>query len=171
MLPHTCGLPQLTGGSASALELSRLPGLHLVTAHRIAQRPKAAFVAGLRPSQLPGRAACQLPDQSTIIRVRPSLTGSSRPQTRRFSHKLATSGLARSADILRVIRHVSKVPPEADVAFSTERHSRHEPGPEGVELAVSITSIRLKRSPTAHDTGSVRQAIQRWSAYAAQASV
>jgi hypothetical protein len=33
----------------------------------------------LRPSQLPGRAACQLPDQSTIIRVRSSLTDSSRP--------------------------------------------------------------------------------------------
>ena len=39
-----------------------------------------AFVAGLRPNQLPGRAACQLPDQSTIIRVRPSLTDSSRPR-------------------------------------------------------------------------------------------
>src|SRR5205807_562663 len=57
-----------------------LLGLHFVTAHRIAQQPKAAFVAGLRPSQLPDRAACQLPDQSTIIRVRPSLTGSSRPR-------------------------------------------------------------------------------------------
>jgi hypothetical protein len=55
-------------------------GFTFVTAHRIAQRPKAAFVAGLRPSQLPGRAACQLPDQSTIIRVRPSLTDSSRPR-------------------------------------------------------------------------------------------
>jgi hypothetical protein len=31
-----------------------------VTAHRIAQRPKAAFLAGLRPSQLPGRAASPL---------------------------------------------------------------------------------------------------------------
>src|SRR5713226_4130621 len=57
-----------------------LLGLHFVTAHRIAQQPKAAFVAGLRPSQLPGRAACQLPDQSTIIRVRASLTDSSRPR-------------------------------------------------------------------------------------------
>jgi hypothetical protein len=55
-------------------------GFTFVTAHRIAQQPKAAFVAGLRPNQLPGRAACQLPDQSTIIRVRPSLTDSSRPR-------------------------------------------------------------------------------------------
>jgi hypothetical protein len=37
-------------------------------------------MAGLRPNQLPGRAACQLPDQSTIIRVRPSLTDGSRPR-------------------------------------------------------------------------------------------
>ena len=55
-------------------------GFTFVTAHRIAQQPKAAFVAGLRPSQLPGRAACQLPDQSTIIRVRSSLTDGSRPR-------------------------------------------------------------------------------------------
>jgi hypothetical protein len=57
-----------------------LLGLHFVAAHRIAQQPKAAFVAGLRPSQVPSRAACQLPDQSTFIRVRPSLTDSSRPR-------------------------------------------------------------------------------------------
>ena len=30
-------------------------GFTLVTAHRIAQQPKAAFLAGLQPSQLPGR--------------------------------------------------------------------------------------------------------------------
>src|SRR5262249_3651586 len=66
-----------------------------ITAHRIAQQPKAAFVAGLRPSQLPGRAACQLPDQSTIIRVRSSLTDSSRP---RGARSLA-SFLARLPDV------------------------------------------------------------------------
>ena len=60
--------------------IQALLGLHFVTTHRIAQQPKAAFVAGLRPNQLPGRAACQLPDQSTIIRVRSSLTDSSRPR-------------------------------------------------------------------------------------------
>ena len=72
-------------------------GFTFVTAHRIAQQPKAAFVAGLRPSQLPGRAACQLPDQSTIIRVRPSLTDSSRPRGARsiasFGGRQITSGL------------------------------------------------------------------------------
>jgi hypothetical protein len=36
-----------------------------------------------RPPQLPGRAACQLADQSTFIRVRPFLTDSSRPRAAR----------------------------------------------------------------------------------------
>ena len=53
-------------------------GFTRVTARRIAQPPKATFVARLRPSQLPGRAARQLPDLSTIIRVRSSLTDGSR---------------------------------------------------------------------------------------------
>src|SRR5271156_6573161 len=54
----------------------------------------AAFVAGLRPSQLPGRAACQLPDQSTIIRVRPSLTDSSRPRGARPIASLRTAKIS-----------------------------------------------------------------------------
>src|SRR5262249_10142790 len=50
-----------------------------VTARRIAQQPRAAFVARLQPSQLPDQAARQLPDQSTIIWLRSSLTDGSRP--------------------------------------------------------------------------------------------
>ena len=53
-------------------------GFTRVTAHRIAQPPKATFVARLRPDQLPSRAARQLPDLSTIIRVRSSFTDDSR---------------------------------------------------------------------------------------------
>src|SRR5262245_50089980 len=49
-------------------------GLTRVTARRIAQPPKATFVARLRPGQLPDQAARQLPDLSTIIRVEPSST-------------------------------------------------------------------------------------------------
>ena len=49
-------------------------GFTRVTARRIAQPPKVTFVTRLRPSQLPSRAARQLPDQSTIIRVEPSST-------------------------------------------------------------------------------------------------
>ena len=37
-------------------------GFTQVTAHRIAQPPKATFVARLRPNQSPSRAARQLPD-------------------------------------------------------------------------------------------------------------
>jgi len=45
-----------------------------VTARRIAQPPKAAFVTRLRPGQLPNQAARQLPDQSTTLRVEPPST-------------------------------------------------------------------------------------------------
>ena len=44
-------------------------GFTHVTAHRIAQSPKATFVTGLQPSRLPGRAARELPDQSTTLRM------------------------------------------------------------------------------------------------------
>ena len=47
-------------------------GFTHITARRIAQPPKAAFVTGLRPDRLPGKVARQLPDQSTIVRVEPS---------------------------------------------------------------------------------------------------
>ena len=46
-----------------------------VTARRIAQPPKAAFVTRLRPSQSPSQAARQLPDQSTTLWVEPTSTG------------------------------------------------------------------------------------------------
>src|SRR6266581_1972779 len=44
-------------------------GFTRVTARRIAQPPKATFVTRLQPFRLPGRAARQLPDQSTILWV------------------------------------------------------------------------------------------------------
>ena len=44
-------------------------GFTHVTAHRIAQPPKATFVTRLQPFRSPGRAARQLPDQSTILWV------------------------------------------------------------------------------------------------------
>ena len=47
-------------------------GFTHVTAHRIAQPPKVTFVTRLQPSQLPSRAARQLPDLSTSTRVRSS---------------------------------------------------------------------------------------------------
>ena len=53
-------------------------GFTHVTARRIAQPPKATFVTRLQPSRLPGRAARQLPDQSTTLWVESSSTDDSR---------------------------------------------------------------------------------------------
>src|ERR1700716_2170123 len=53
-------------------------GFTHVTARRIAQPPKAAFVTRLQPFRLPGRAARQLPDQSTTLWVESSSTDDSR---------------------------------------------------------------------------------------------
>src|ERR1700726_2524414 len=53
-------------------------GFTHVTARRIAQPPKAAFVTRLQPLRLPARAARQLPDQSTTLRVESSSTDDSR---------------------------------------------------------------------------------------------
>ena len=50
-------------------------GFTHVTARRIAQPPKAAFVTRLQSGQLPNRIARQLPDLSTPIWVDPSSTG------------------------------------------------------------------------------------------------
>src|SRR5215467_10600107 len=50
-------------------------GFTHVTAHPVAQPPKAAFVTRLRSGQLPGQTARQLPDLSTIIWVDSSSTG------------------------------------------------------------------------------------------------
>jgi len=58
LLPRLCSLPQLAGGSASALSLSR-PAQALLTLRpaRSLSRPTATFVARLQPSRLPDQAA------------------------------------------------------------------------------------------------------------------
>src|SRR3981189_258590 len=53
-------------------------GFTHVTARRIAQPPKAAFVTRLQPFRLPGPAARQLPDQSTTLWVESFSTGDPR---------------------------------------------------------------------------------------------
>jgi len=57
-LPHSHGLPRLTGGSASTTSLSRpaQASLALRPARSLA-RPMADFVPRLRPGQLPNRSA------------------------------------------------------------------------------------------------------------------
>src|SRR5262249_46290790 len=56
------------------------PGFTRVTARRIAQPPKATFVARLRPGRLADQGARQLHDLPTIIRVESSSTDDSRPR-------------------------------------------------------------------------------------------
>ena len=53
-------------------------GFTHVTARRIAQPPKEAFVTRLRSSRLPDRTARQLPEQSTILWAESSSTGDPR---------------------------------------------------------------------------------------------
>jgi hypothetical protein len=75
LLPRSCSLPQ--NGRRVGIRIvtfEACSGFTRVAARRIAHPPKATFVARLRPGQLPDQAARQLPDLSTTIRVRPSLT-------------------------------------------------------------------------------------------------
>jgi hypothetical protein len=53
-------------------------GFTHVTARRIAQPPKTAFVTRLQPCRLPGRTARELPDQSTTLWVESSSTSDPR---------------------------------------------------------------------------------------------
>src|SRR4029434_3677559 len=75
-------------------------GFTRVTARQIAQPPEAAFVTRLQPLRLPARAARQLPDQSTTLRVESSSTDDSRLRgalpTRDIGHR-ARSHLGGSA--------------------------------------------------------------------------
>src|SRR4029077_7614050 len=69
LLPRSRGLPQMAGGSASALSLSRpaQASLTLRPAGSLS-RPQATFVTRLQPLRLPARAARPLPDQSATLR-------------------------------------------------------------------------------------------------------
>ena len=66
-------------------------GFTRVTARRIAQPPKVTFVTRLRLGQLPGRAARQLPDLSTIVRVEILLHWWLAPSGRTVNSSLAAS--------------------------------------------------------------------------------
>src|SRR5262245_62982535 len=69
----------MAGGSASALSLSRpAQASHALRPAGSLSRPKATFVTRLQPVQLPARAARQLPDQSTTLRVESSSTDDAR---------------------------------------------------------------------------------------------
>ena len=107
MLPRSCSLPQMAGGSASALTLSRpAQALRVLRPVGSLSHPEVTFVTRLQPCQLPSRAARQLPDLSTIFRVEPSSTDDSRlrgalPRTvidlRVTKHGLACGNCSRAA--------------------------------------------------------------------------
>src|SRR6202040_3492914 len=72
-------LPQMAGGPASALSLSRpaQASLTLRPAGSLSP-PQATLVTRLQPMRVPAKAARQLPDQSTTLRVDSSSTDDSR---------------------------------------------------------------------------------------------
>ena len=76
--PAHAAFPKWQEGRIRIVTFEACSGFTHVTARRIAQPPKVTFVTRLQPSQLPSRTARQLPDLSTIIRVRSSLTDGSR---------------------------------------------------------------------------------------------
>lgn len=78
-LPRSCSLPRMAGRSASTLSLSRPAQASLILRPvKLLSRPTAAFVTRLQPYQLPSKAARQLPDLSTSIRMGLSPTGDPR---------------------------------------------------------------------------------------------
>ncbi len=80
LLPYSCCLPLISGGSASASSLSRpAQASHSLRPAGSLNRPRrAAFVTRLPPGRLPCQAARQLPDLSTTIWVEPPSTGVAR---------------------------------------------------------------------------------------------
>ena len=88
-------------------------GFTHVTARRIAQPPKATFVTRLQPFRLPSRAARQLPDQSTTLRVESSSTDGSRHRGARPKGDIATrsptAGVAFSDIVCCTYRQVAQV--------------------------------------------------------------
>jgi len=100
LLPRSYSLPQMAGGSASALSLSR-PAQALLTLRPagLLNRLKAAFVTRLQPCRLPGRTARQLPDQSTTLWVESSST--SDPRLRGVEYCAATGRALRCRGVVR----------------------------------------------------------------------
>src|SRR5262249_41091197 len=78
--PCLCSLPQMAGGSASALSLSRCSGFTRVTARRIAQPPRGDLCheASTYPVARPGRSSASGPIDN--YRVESSSTDDSRLQ-------------------------------------------------------------------------------------------
>jgi len=79
LLPRSCSLPPLAGGSASALSLSR-PAQALLALRPAGSlsRPRRPLSRGSDPASCPAEPLASFRIQSTIIRVEPSSTDDSR---------------------------------------------------------------------------------------------
>ena len=113
--PTRAAFPQMTGESASALELSRPARASLCYGPSDRSAARAAFVAGA-PTQ-PVTQPCRLPASGPIdnypSETLPSLMVralGAHGQSRRFDPLPATSGLPRTTDIIRLTRLVRFVP-------------------------------------------------------------
>jgi hypothetical protein len=62
--PFRAAFPVSQGGGIRDITFEAHSGFTCITARRIAQPPRAAFVTRLRPDQSPGRAARQRPEQT-----------------------------------------------------------------------------------------------------------
>ncbi len=134
-------------------------GFTRVTARRIAQPPKATFVTRLQPLRLPGRAARQLPDQSTTIRVESSSTGDSRLRGALPSADLWRIGAAAYGDQLALPvsdLNVDKSNGAALTAHAPGASDRFaDRGPEVVAEVVDPGVYRWHASTDQHADGKV----------------
>jgi hypothetical protein len=76
--PARAAFPKWQEGRHPHCHFRGLLRLHMLRPAGSLSRPEAIFVTRLRPFRSPGRAARQLPDQSTSLRVESSSTGDPR---------------------------------------------------------------------------------------------
>src|SRR4029453_18533501 len=123
--PAHAAFPTYPGGSASALSLSRpAQALLALRPAESLSRPKETFVTRLRPFRLPGRAARQLPDQSTTFLMESSSTDGSRLRGARGTADMngrAASANSVASDPIREVDECSEPCGSHGVAFALNR--------------------------------------------------
>jgi hypothetical protein len=128
LLPRPPGLPRCSGGSASMSSLSR-PAQALLTLRPVGSlnRPKAAFVTRLRPSQSPSQTARQLPDQSTTLWVESSSTGDTHFRNARNIYRTSSPRQSRNRWVFlgetrrRAQEAGGRAPASAKASFGIDR--------------------------------------------------
>jgi hypothetical protein len=105
---HTA-FPASLPGRHPHMPFEACSGFTHITAHGIAQPPKAAFVTRLRPRQLPSDAARQLPDQSTSIWMEPSSIGKTRLRGAQRSEAIHVSAIPLWRLVLRLARWMASL--------------------------------------------------------------